>query len=803
MTTPRTAGSSSHIGDAALAARLRREIEGEVLFDRFTRGRYSTDASIYQIEPIGVVVAKSDIDIARAVDIAREVGIPVLPRGAGTSQCGQTVGEALVVDTSKYLNKVIDFDPQARTVTVQPGLVLDQLNAWLRPHGLFFPVDVSTSSQATIGGMTGNNSCGARSIRYGIMVDNVRGIDAVLADGSEHRFGEAPANLEPADVSARYLALVEGLRALAEREASEIDDRIPKLLRRVGGYNIDTISAAGHNMAKLLVGSEGTLAFFKRIELDVQPIPAHRVLGICHFDRFRDAMAMSRHIVTLNPSAVELIDRTMIGLARDIPAYRTITERFVRGDPEALLMVEFAGDDEVAPIRSLAELDQLLADHGFPNAVLEATDPALQRDVLVVRKAGLNIIMSMKGEGKPVSFIEDCAVPLEDLAEYTDRLNGVFAKHGTQGTWYAHASVGCLHVRPILNMKDETDVKKMRAIAEEAFAMVREYKGSHSGEHGDGLVRSEFHEPMFGPRIVRAFADVKRAFDPDGLFNPGKIVQPTCMDDRSLFRYKPDYAPAPIATALDWSASGGFASAVEMCNNNGECRKSDPGIMCPSYRVTGDEKHVTRGRANSLRLAITGQLGADALTSDELAETMDLCIGCKGCKRECPVGVDMARMKIEALYQRRRHQKAEPPRPPDRLSPALCPQGGEGAVRAQPARSGARTCALERAAAGVECAASAARMAARPICARDIGDGARRGRSRCRAFDRHVQQVLRARECRGRTRGARGGRLSRTSSGRRGRGTPVVLRTHLPCHRAGRRSAPRGRTRGSRTQAVC
>ena len=367
-------------------------------------------------------------------------------------------------------------------------------------------------------------------------------------------------------------------------------------------------------------------------------------------------MAATKHIVTLEPSAVELVDRTMIDLARDIPAFRGTVDRFVRGEPDALLLVEFAGEDREDCLRRLKRLVELLGDLGYPDSVIEATDPAFQRDIWEVRKSGLNIMMSMKGEGKPVSFIEDCAVPLDDLADYTDRLTKVFHKHGTTGTWYAHASVGTLHVRPILNLKDGADVKKMRAIAEEAFAMVREYKGSHSGEHGDGLVRSEFHEPMYGAQIVRAFEEVKDTFDPTGLFNPGKIVRPSKMDDRSLFRYPPGYRAEPIDTVLDWSEWGGFSAAVEMCNNNGECRKADPGVMCPSYRITGDEQHVTRGRANTLRLAITGQLGRDALTSDAMRDTMALCVACKGCKRECPTGVDMARMKLEFLHHwRRRH----------------------------------------------------------------------------------------------------------------------------------------------------
>ena len=674
----------SHLrpGDPGLAARLRREIEGEVWFDPASRGRYSTDASIYQVEPIGVVAPRSAEDIARTIAICREAGAPVLPRGAGTSQCGQTVGEAVVVDTSRHLDRVVRFDEVARRVTVEPGIVLDRLNAWLKPKGLFFPVDVSPANRATIGGMTGNNSCGSRSIRYGNMVHNVHAIGTILAGGNAVRFGEVSGNLAGFTGDDHYSDLIRRMRALGAREADEIARRFPALLRRVGGYNIDTlvpggvagsasddttggvagsmpgampsVVSGGHNMAHLLVGSEGTLGFFTEIELDLQPMPAHRVLGVGHFPTFHEAMSATQHIVALGPSAVELVDRTLIELARDIVAFRPTVERFVRGTPDALLLVEFAGEDRDALLARLAQLGELMADLGFPGAVVEAVEPAFQRAVWDVRKAGLNIMMSMKGDGKPVSFVEDCAVRLEDLAEYTRRLDAIFARHDTRGTWYAHASVGTLHVRPIIDLKVEDGARTMRAIAEECFEMVREYRGSHSGEHGDGIVRSEFHEAMFGSRLVGAFEEVKDAFDPGGLFNPGKIVRPERMDDRELFRYRPGYAPLPVETGLDWSEWGGFDRAVEMCNNNGACRKSNPGVMCPSYRVTMDEKHVTRGRANTLRLALTGQLGPDALTSDAMAETMALCVGCKGCKRECPTGVDMARMKIEYLHQRRK-----------------------------------------------------------------------------------------------------------------------------------------------------
>ena len=643
---------------SALALRLRREVEGEVLFDAFSRGRYSTDASIYQIEPVGVIIPRNEEAARIALQIAAEEGVPILPRGAGTSQCGQTVGAALVIDCSKFLNQIVEFSAQRREAVVQPGVVLDQLNAFLRPHKLWFPVDVSTSAQATIGGMTGNNSCGARSIRYGNMVHNVAGVDAWLSGGEEFFFGPSDA---VAQGPAAYRALVERVHAVVRREAAEIEARWPKVLRRVQGYNLDMIQPGSeaqpnpHNLAHLLVGSEGTLAFSRRVVLKLAPIPPHKVLGVVHFPTFHESMDMTRHIVGLDPDAVELVDRTMIELARDNAAFRPIVEKFLKGEPAAILLVEFAGEERDAPLAKLRRLVELMADLGLPGSVVEVTDATLQKEIWEVRKAGLNIMMSMKGDGKPVSFIEDCAVPLEHLAEYTDRLTRVFEKHGTRGTWYAHASVGTLHVRPILDMRRD-GAEKMRAIAEEACAMVKQYKGAFSGEHGDGLVRSEWIEPILGRKLTAALGEIKALLDPKGLMNPGKIVNPSRMDDRSLFRFKPGYRAPPLETALDWSAWGGFAPAVEMCNNNGHCRKFDAGTMCPSFRATGDEQHLTRGRANTLRLALSGQLGPDALVSDAMRDTMELCVGCKGCRRECPTGVDMARMKIEFQNQyRKRH----------------------------------------------------------------------------------------------------------------------------------------------------
>jgi FAD/FMN-containing dehydrogenase/Fe-S oxidoreductase len=645
LTSPATS-QKSHWRDLGLERRLSNALEGEVCFDAFTRGRYATDASLYQIMPIGVVFPKSARDIEASLKVAREHGVPVIARGGGTSQNGQPIGAGLIVDCSRHFNAITEYDPEARTVTVEPGIVLEHLNASLKSDGLFFPVEPSTASRCTIGGMTGNNSCGARSLRYGKMVDNVISAAGLFSNGEAFRVdGTGTAGSE------RAARLSSEMIALAHRERTEIERMFPKVQRRVGGYNLDALLLEQPNLAHLLVGSEGTLAVTTGVTLTLSAIPVHRIMGVCHFPSFRAAMETTRHLVALGPTAVELVDNNILVLGADIPLFRRTLADITKGEPNCLLLVEFAGDNLAELKADLRRLDQCMADHGFPNAVVDVVEPPRQRQVWEVREACLNIMMSMKGDAKPVSFIEDCAVPLEHLADYTDAITELFERHGTRGTWYAHASVGCLHVRPILNMKSDADVGSMRAIAEDACNLVRHFKGSHSGEHGDGISRSEFHERMFGTRLVRAFEAIKDGFDPDNQLNPGKIVRPYRMDDRNLMRFPPGYNNVePPKTALDWSEWGGFGPAVEMCNNNGTCRKTLGGTMCPSYRATRQEQHVTRGRANSLRLAITGQLGPNAFTSPEMKETLDLCVSCKGCKRECPTGVDMAKMKIEFLH---------------------------------------------------------------------------------------------------------------------------------------------------------
>ncbi|WP_252106314.1 MULTISPECIES: FAD-binding and (Fe-S)-binding domain-containing protein [unclassified Halomonas] len=661
------------------AARLSREIAGDVLFDHASRGRYSTDASIYQITPVGVVIPRHQEDLTLALDIARDADVPVLARGGGTSQCGQTVGEALVLDTTRWLNQVVEFDEQAQTVVVEPGMVLDHLNAWLKPYGLWFPVDVSTSAQCTIGGMAGNNSCGSRSIYYGNMVHNVLGLDAVLADGSEVSLGF----VDQFASRSREQALAEKVRAIADKVGPEIREHFPKVLRRVGGYNLDLFDCQNPipydpdhrpNLSHLLVGSEGTLAVSRRIKLRLSPLPEKKVLGVVNFPTFYQAMDLTQHIAKLGPMAVELVDRTMIELSLENPAFRPVIEKALIGRPEAMLLVEFAGADQATLVQKLDELNDLMGELGLGGSVVNMIDASEQKALWNVRKAGLNIMMSMKGDGKPVSFIEDCAVPLEHLAEYTDKLTQVFHRYGTEGTWYAHAGAGTLHVRPILDLR-RGGAEKMREIAEHASSLVREYKGAYSGEHGDGICRGEWVAWQFGETVNDAFKEIKALFDPHNRFNPGKIVDTPKMDDERYFRFPTCYDRIPLTPVFDWSAwnverdpltgeqsppgtSGdathGLAMAVEMCNNNGHCRKFDAGTMCPSYRATLDEKHLTRGRANTLRLVLSGQLGEEGLADDSVKEALDLCVSCKGCKRDCPTGVDMAKFKIEARTARAR-----------------------------------------------------------------------------------------------------------------------------------------------------
>ncbi len=652
---------------------------GEFYDDEFSKGRYSTDASIYQIQPLAVFIPKSKDDVIKAVNFCLNNNISILPRGGGTSQCGQTVNRSLVIDNSKYFNKIIDFDEKNKTCTVEPGIVLDELNKFLKSFGLWFPVDVSTSSRATIGGMAGNNSCGGRSLKYGMMRDNVLSIEAILNDGKEYCFGDI--DIDELKNNSNLNVFNNNIFKLYEKvkkNKNVILNDFPKVLRRVAGYNVDALlpdamsyrpngkKGDGINLSHFIVGSEGTLGYFTKIKLKLSELPSKKVMGVCHFPSFYESMDAAQHIVKLNPVSVELIDDTMLKLANDIQIFKQTVKDIVVGNPASLLVVEFADKNQTKNLDKLNELEKMMQDLGFnwdskakTGGVVKILNDKDQSRLTEMRKSGLNIMMSMKSEGKPVSFVEDCAVNLENLAEYTDGLKKIFKKYNVHGTWYAHASVGCLHVRPVLNMKINEDVKKMRMIAEEACTLVKKFGGSFSGEHGDGIVRSEFIEKMFDKKINNIFRHAKDLFDPNRIFNPEKIIDAPKMDDRNLFRYSPAYSASDIKTVMDWSSwpgkSDGFQGAIEMCNNNGSCRKLENGVMCPSYRVTKDEKDSPRGRANTLRLALTGQFKNDALTSKEMYETMKLCVSCKACKKECPTSVDISKMKIE--IERLRHEK--------------------------------------------------------------------------------------------------------------------------------------------------
>ena len=626
------------------------KVDGKTLFDEFSRGRYSTDASVYQIKPLGVVLPKDTNDVLSLMEYSQKNSVPLLARGGGSSQCGQTVGESVVLDYSKHQNKILELNVEEKYVWVQPGVVLDHLNAYLKPHGLWFPVDVSTSSRATIGGMSANNSCGSRSLYYGNMVHNVLAIEAILDDGSIFNFDQINKNyLATKNNQDRLYKIIDKFIDVRQQVGGEIDANWPTTQRRVGGYNIDLIDPEGFNSSNLLVGSEGTLSLFNKIKLKLSEIPKNKILGVCYFDNFHQAMELSKEIVKLKPTCVELMDQNLLNLAKEIPMYAGGIKKYIKGNPEAVLMVEFIDTEKSVYEKKIKDLEYLVLNQNKKNQFSHYSDLSEQKEVFEIRKAGLNILMSMKGDRKPVAFIEDCAVSLEHLADYTARLKEIFKKYGTSGMFYAHASVGTLHVRPVLNMKSDKDIQNMRSISEEAFEMVKDYKGSHSGEHGDGIVRSEFHEMMFGKKITNAFEEIKDTFDSKNLLNPGKIVRPFKSNDRSLMRYKSGYQTENIDTHYDWSNWGQFSDAVEMCNNNGACRKLDSGVMCPSYRVTKEEKDLVRGRANTLRLALSNQLPEGSFASKEMYETMELCVSCKACQRECPMSVDMAKMKSEFL----------------------------------------------------------------------------------------------------------------------------------------------------------
>jgi FAD/FMN-containing dehydrogenase/Fe-S oxidoreductase len=633
------------------AEELRGSFSGEVHVDRFTCLLYATDASIYQMDPRAVVVPRNHDDVAAAVSLAARFKLPILPRGAGTSLAGQTVGDAVVIDFTKYMNQILEVNREERCARVQPGVVLDQLNAHVKSVGLAFGPDVSTSSRATIGGMIGNNSCGARSVAYGLMVDHVRELRILLAAGDEARFQE----LTPEQWNSKCaLQGAEGLiyrtvdRLVGEHQ-DEIAARYPKVMRHVGGYSLDRlVGGNGRNLSRLIAGSEGTLATLTEAVVELVPLPRVKALGIVHFGDLVEAMDAVEEILTLRPVAIELIDKNLLDLTRKQPVYAR-KMKSVEGDPAAILIVEFYGDSRDELRTKLESLDRKLREIGSPGPTVVAETPEAQADVWAIRKAGLGMLSSIRGDIRPLAFVEDTAVPPRNLGPYVVRFQKILQAHGTRAGFYGHASAGCLHIRPMLNLKDPAQVQKMVDIATAVKDLVMEFGGAMTGEHGDGLVRSHWNRELFGERLYSAFRQLKGAFDPASIMNPGKIVDAPPMT--SHLRYGDGYRVQQPDTYLDFTREGGLIGAVEQCSGLGACRKADAGTMCPSYRATREEEYSTRGRANALRLALTGRLGHEGFASHRIYEALDLCLECKACKTECEANVDMAKLKSEFLAQ--------------------------------------------------------------------------------------------------------------------------------------------------------
>ncbi|HTK28059.1 MAG TPA: FAD-linked oxidase C-terminal domain-containing protein [Vicinamibacterales bacterium] len=638
---------------AALQRALEQQIEGEVRFDRVSRALYSTDASVYQIVPAGVVVPRTREDLVRIVAIAGEHGMSITARGGGTSQAGQAVGAGLQVDTSKYLNRILEIDPAARSAWVEPGVVLDELNAALKPHGLRFAPDISTASRATIGGMIANNSSGARSVMYGKTIDHVRELHVVLADAATAHFRPLTG---PELAAARGGTSLEStcyriVGDLAESMKEEIDRRFPKVLRRVGGYNLDEFVEASRpfNLSKLIVGSEGTLALVAAARVALVPLPAAKAVLAIEFEDLLDALAATPMILEHRPSAIEVMDRFILDHARESPALDALRRSVLVSEPGALLCVELYADDAGDLPPRLDRLEQALARSGLRCRWRRATTAVEQGRIWSLREAALGLSMAMKGDAKSLSFVEDTAVAPARLRDYIERFLGIVRAHGTVAGVYAHASVGCLHVRPVVDLKTDEGVARFEAIASAVADLVLEFGGALSGEHGDGLVRGPFTRKMFGPDLYEAFRTIKRTFDPAGLFNPGKIVDAPPLT--ANLRFGAGYRTPDPPAQFDYEPYGGFGRAVEMCSGLGVCRKTLEGTMCPSYMATREEKHSTRGRANVLRLAMAGRLGEEGLVDDEVRDVLDLCLECRACKAECPVGVDVARFKSEFLAQ--------------------------------------------------------------------------------------------------------------------------------------------------------
>ncbi|MGH7246500.1 MAG: FAD-binding and (Fe-S)-binding domain-containing protein, partial [Pseudomonadota bacterium] len=640
--------NATAVDSDALRRELEARIEGEVRFDKISRALYSTDASIYQIRPLGVVIHRNREDILRAVALCHRFRCPLTMRGGGTSQAGQAIGEGIQIDTSKYYNRVLEVNPEERWVRVEPGIVLDELNAQLAPLGLRFAPDISTASRATIGGMMANNSSGARSVLYGKTIDHVLEQTVALSDSSVVHFREIARNEIPTGNTLEAACYHTVLRLSAEH-AAEIDRRYPKIVRRVAGYNLDEFAGPARpvNLAKIMVGSEGTLGVVLEAKLRLVPLPKAKAVLVIAFRSLLEALSATPAILRHKPSAVEVMDKSILDNTRQNAALERIRQTVIDGDPAATLCVEFYADrKEDLPPRLSALEEDLRSQHLGVHWRAE-TEPAGHSLIWSLREAALGLSMAMKQDAKSIAFVEDTAVAPEKLSAFISRFLDLIHRHGTTAGVYAHASVGCLHVRPVINLKTAEGVRKFEAIATDVAALVLEFGGALSGEHGDGLVRSPFMRQMFGPALYDAFREIKRTFDPLGILNPRKIVDAPPLT--SNLRFGAGYQTPDPPSWFDYSEYGGLGGAVDMCSGIGACRKKLSGTMCPSYMATREESDSTRGRANVLRLAMTGRLEESGLGDDGVYRVLDLCLECRACKSECPVGVDMARFKSEFL----------------------------------------------------------------------------------------------------------------------------------------------------------
>ncbi len=632
-----------------IAAELEKRVEGEVRFDRFSRLLYATDASMYEIEPIGVVLPRNKGDVQAVIEVANKFSVPILPRGGGTSLAGQTVGHAIVLDFSKYMNKVLEMDRDGLCCRVQPGLVQDELNAYVRPMGLLFGPDTSTSNRATIGGMTGNNSAGMHSIAYGKTLDHVLELTAYLADGSEVVMKDL--SLEELELKCRAQTpeghIYGELTDIISSHRENILARYPKILRRVSGYNLDEfVKPQPLNLSRLVVGSEGTLACVVEAKLRLVRKPKHVALDVIHFREVWEALESSPAIVETAPYAVELLDKQILDLARK-NLVQSKRMGFIQGDPDAILIVEYDGATEREVRDKIEKLESLRKQQGMGYDSIQAYAPEEVQRIWGLRKDGLGLLLGMKGEKKPIAFVEDTAVDPAKLPEFVKGFRDILKSYDVNAGYYGHCSVGCLHIRPFINLKEPGEIDKMTGIASEISDLVLASGGALSGEHGDGLARSHFNEKLFGPDLYQAFRRIKGAFDPKGMMNPGKIVDAPPMTES--LRVGPATEIWEPETTLDFSEQGGFAAAVEMCSGMGVCRKKLAGTMCPSYMATLDEEHSTRGRANALRAVLSGKVPKDEFAGKRLHEILDLCLECKACKAECPSNVDMAKLKYEVL----------------------------------------------------------------------------------------------------------------------------------------------------------